>query len=532
MGITLKNAMKIGKFAECEVVAGHKGLHKEVEQVTVMEVPNIVNWLKGKELLLTSLFSIKDDEEALSTLIPSLKRAGVTALAIKPTKFLNSIPDNLLLQANQLDFPVIKIPEQVSYLDILTPVMHAIFNDKVVIQEDLEQASKILNEISINPQDIDVFINTLKYLTKNVITIESHFPFMKISKGDVDISPLTEIDKNELSLIKHPIKLKRKYGAQWVSCIVAPIIVDKRLYGNITCWELNSESLGLDIAILEKASSLLAIEFFRLKIKHEIDQQYKHEFIRDLLFNESMDEKDLRDRGENYQLFLNRRYVCALVQRDKNNSEFEEAMIMNKVESHVQDHFVGAIIGRIRSYLCMIIPIEESKESSFHQYCEQLFYDLSYLLGTPSMTCMGVGRSGQDVKGIRRSYFQAEQAVKFGYSRKQQREVIFYDDLGVYRLLHQLSEEKELEEFYKETVGRLVENDQNHDLNLVQTLKYYFQFNENLKLTSQEMFIHVNTLKYRIHKIELLTGYSLQKSDEKMMLYLGLKIYEMLTAPF
>jgi sugar diacid utilization regulator len=69
-----------------------------------------------------------------------------------------------------------------------------------------------------------------------------------------------------------------------------------------------------------------------------------------------------------------------------------------------------------------------------------------------------------------------------------------------------------------------------YDLNLVETLRLYFHYNENLKLTSQEMFIHVNTLKYRIHKIESHTGYGLQRPDEKMI-YQGLKIYEMLEAP-
>ena len=532
MGITLQNAMKIGKFAECEVAAGHKGLIRVIEQVTVMEVPNVVKWLKGKELLLTSLYSIKDDEGAQRSLIPYLKNAGVTALAIKPSNSLNNIPDIILEQAELLDFPVIKIPEQVSYVDILSPVMHAIFNEKVILQEDLDQANQILNEISLNSQGIDVFINTLEYLTKNVITIESRFPFMKMPVPPADISPLTEVEVNELSFIKHPISIKRKYGERWVSCIVAPIIVDRRLYGSITCWELRSEILGHDLAILEKASALIAIEFLRLKIKHDIEQQYKRDFIRDLLFNESLDDSDVSERGEKYLFSINKPYVCLLLWGEKNDSEFEEAMIINKVESHLQERFPGAIVGRIRKFFCMIAPMEEPKAASFHPYCKQLFHDLSYYLRNRSIACMGVGRTGLGVNGIRNSYSQAEQAVKFGFLKRQQNEVIFYDDLGVYRLLHQLPGKKELDEFYQETVGKLVEYDQHHDLNLVETLKQYFHCNENLKVTSQEMFIHVNTLKYRLHKIELLTGHSLQKSDGKMMLYLGLKMYEIVEVSF
>jgi PucR family transcriptional regulator, purine catabolism regulatory protein len=528
MGITLQNALKIGKFAECEVVAGHKGLSKIVENITIMEVPNIVKWLKGKELLLTSLYSVKDDEDAQGSLIQSLYDAGVTALAIKPFNSLESIPEVIVRSADQLGFPVIKIPEQVKYLDILSPVMHAIFDDKIVIQEDLEQASHILNEISLNSQGIDVFINTLGYLTKNVITIDSRFPFRKMPKPDVEISPLTQEEIYELGFIKHPIRLKRKYGDEMVSCIVAPVIVDGQLYGNITCWEMNSDFIGIDIAILEKASTLLALEFLRLKVQYDIEHQYKNDFMRELLFNESMNEKDLIEWGEKYHLSSDKKYICMLLSGEKNSLEFEKLMKLNEVDYIIQKRWKKVIVGRIRNFICIIFPLEELGEQSFKLHCETLFNHLKYYSGSRFEARMGVGRVNHGVNGIRSSYFQAEQAIKLGISTKAMKEVIYYDDLGVYRLLNLLAGEKELNDFYKETVGKLAEYDLNHDLNLVETLRMYVHYDENLKVTSQKMFIHVNTLKYRIQKIELLTGYSLHNTDGKMMLYVGLKIHEML----
>jgi purine catabolism regulator len=141
---------------------------------------------------------------------------------------------------------------------------------------------------------------------------------------------------------------------------------------------------------------------------------------------------------------------------------------------------------------------------------------------------MGVGRVCKGVKGLRKSFYQAEQAIKLQNQVIKSRKILLYDDLGVYRLLGQLAEGKELSDFYEDTVGKLVKYDENHDLKLVETLKAYFQQNENLKETSQSLFIHVNTLKYRIQKISSITGYPLNHSDGKMMLHLGLKIYEML----
>ncbi|MCP3742780.1 PucR family transcriptional regulator ligand-binding domain-containing protein, partial [Rossellomorea sp. BNER] len=297
MGITLQSAMKIGKFTKCEVVAGNSGLSRKVENITIMEVPNVVKWLKGNELLLTSLYSIKDDLDAQGTLIQRLESSGVAALAIKPFHSLECIPEVMLENADRLGFPIIKIPEQVKYLDILSPVMNAIFNNKIVLHKDLEQASRILNEISLNSQGFEAFINTLSYLIKNDVTIESRFPFMNLPKHQVEISPLTSEQIHELAFIKHPIRLQRQLEGENVSCIVAPVMVDGILYGNITSWEKRSEQIGVDLAILEKASSLLALEFLRLKVSFDIEKQYRNEFIRELLFNETITQNDLIEWG-------------------------------------------------------------------------------------------------------------------------------------------------------------------------------------------------------------------------------------------
>lgn len=530
MGITLQDALKIGKFMECEVIAGHSGLLNIIENITIMEVPDIVQWLKGKELILTSLYSIKDDEDAQNSLIEKLYNAGATALAIKPFHCIETIPESMLHKANEFGFPVIRIPDAVKYLDILSPVTHAILNNKVVLQEDLEQASSILNEISLNSQGIEVFVDTLKYLTKNIITIESQLPFMKIPKLDVNIPPLTKEEISELAIIKHPIRLKRLYGDEIIHCIVAPVIVDHEVYGNITCWERDSKNSEMDLAILEKASRLLSLEFLKLKVKYDVEQQYKNDFIRELLFNTSMHDSDLIEWGQKYSLSNNQKYICILLSLDNESLKNESFMKINDIDSVISKKWDEVLVGHVRDFTCIIFPLEEPAELSFKHQCEAIHGHIKSHLGGRFILRTGIGRVHQGIKGIREGFFQAEKAIKLRTSSKKIKEIIYYDDLGIYRLLNQLVGEKELISFYEDTVGKLVDYDMKNDLNLIKTLEYYFYNNENLKVTSKELYIHVNTLKYRLGRIEALTGYSLRYSDEKTMLYVGLKIHELSTS--
>src|SRR5690606_28289770 len=140
-------------------------------------------------------------------------------------------------------------------------------------------------------------VENVSTITKNDVTIESEFSFINTPVSKLPISPLTEAAKHELSIIKRPIRYERKYGKEFVPCVVAPIIVDGAYCGNITCWAVKSEHLTMDLAILEKASSLLSLEFLRLKVKYDMEQQYKNDFMRELLFNETISENDLIEWG-------------------------------------------------------------------------------------------------------------------------------------------------------------------------------------------------------------------------------------------
>lgn len=72
MGVTIREAMQVGGLLRCKVVAGESALDKEIQYITVMEVPDVIQWLKGNELLLTSLYAIKDDLQAIQNLVPQL----------------------------------------------------------------------------------------------------------------------------------------------------------------------------------------------------------------------------------------------------------------------------------------------------------------------------------------------------------------------------------------------------------------------------------------------------------------------------
>lgn len=527
MGLTLRNVMKLGKFNECEVIAGHKGLSRVVERVTIMEVPEIVQWLKNKELILTSLFAIKDDYGAQSKLIQELYAADASALAIKPFQFMDKIPDAIIDHANELDFPIIFIPDHVKYLDILYPVMHQIFNDKVVLQEDVEHASTILREISLNNQGVDVFAENLEYLIKNDITIESEFPYIRSTISETKVTPLSNDEIYELSVLQRPLQINREYDDKTVACIVSPIIVDGDYYGNITSWSINNEHLSSDLVILEEASTLLSLEFLKLKVKHDVAQQYENDFMRELLFSQNIRERSILEWGEKYNITKDTSYICMLFSAgftDSQNKDYEK-LKDDKINAIVKKMLPDALAGYIRNGICVITPA--SGDNNLNHVFQELYDRIQQFIGSDYTLFLGVGRQETGPQGIQKSFQQADQALYLLETINHSSGMIYYDDLGVYRLINLLRDSKELRDFYNEKMAGLLNNDKKNEL--FHTIRTYFHHNEILKTTAESLYIHVNTLKYRLKKIEEITGCDLKTTEGKINLFLSLKIHDIMT---
>ncbi|MEQ6390634.1 PucR family transcriptional regulator ligand-binding domain-containing protein [Bacillaceae bacterium S4-13-58] len=525
MAITLRQALKIGGLRKCKVVAGSKGLDRSLTYVTIMEVPDIVKWLKGEELLLTSLYPIKDDEIAVTNLVKDLHKKGTSALAIKPHRFVDDIPEIILREAEKFDFPIIEIPEEVSYLDILSPVMNAIFDKKVVIQDDLEQAYRLLDEIKLSNGGIKHLKDTLKHLIKYDITIDSFIPYLNVPAPDIDILPISDDQKNELEIIQRPIRLYRwnKVEGKKQECIVAPVFIEGRLFGAISCVGVENDFLEVDLAILERASTVLSLQFMRDKAKYELEQQFKTDFFRELLYSQVQHEETILDKGKMFGFDLQKNYLFLYIEINTEEIGMNYyAELVNKLEFFCSQLENGIIIGTVQNGLYILYPSINKSKDRLRRDIDLISKEIAK---ESLVVTIGIGRAASNISEIREGFEQSRQAVLLGKNLFKEKNIIFYEDLGVYRLLAEIKNTTELQKFHEESMGSLIEYDKHHDLDLIHSLIVYFENNESMSKTAKALFIHINTMKYRIQRIKMLTNLDPKNSEDKLILQIGLKIH-------
>jgi sugar diacid utilization regulator len=142
---------------------------------------------------------------------------------------------------------------------------------------------------------------------------------------------------------------------------------------------------------------------------------------------------------------------------------------------------------------------------------------------------VGIGNPYKDLKMMKQSLNEAELAINSAKCQGLDDTITRYKDIGIYGLLFSIKNKKVLENYYLDVLGPIAENDASiKDISSIQLLETYLNENCNITVTAEKLFLHRNTLKYRIKKIEDLLKCDLHNFDDCIKVKMALYINKML----
>jgi len=159
-----------------------------------------------------------------------------------------------------------------------------------------------------------------------------------------------------------------------------------------------------------------------------------------------------------------------------------------------------------------IVLVKELKTNFDIKGVEKMAESIADTVNTEFFTTVsiGIGTPVDTIKDLARSYKEAQIALEVGKIFDNENDIVFYDNLGIGRLIYQLPTTL-CEMFLKEVFrhGSL----ESLDRETLATIQCFFENNLNVSETSRKLFIHRNTLVYRLEKIRKLTGLDLREFD-------------------
>lgn len=390
-GITLQEVLELLPQNSINILTGEKNLKRLVTGVTLIETPDVGNWVRGGELLLTTGYIYRDHPQQLLELIKQLHNKKAAALGIKLNRYLASLPEEILNIARELDFPIFTIlTDKPTFIDIISKVY-----------ERLEEQKALQH---VHDKLLDNFLKELLFqdLTGKRDLVSEGALLYKIS-----------LDKPKAVFLLKGVFHKDELPSY------------KRLAFEATGSRLITKYRPDKLALLAEVPAKDATKEAAFKMATSLQQSYK--------------------------------------------SRYPDSQIE-----------------------------------------------------------VGISRFYTDLLKLRLALIEAEKCLTIGKAVWPDRHLFHYEDMGFYRLIVNQTKLEELKAFYQDTLEPLVSYDEDNQTCLVPTLEEYLKHNGSITLTAQSLFVHYNTVKYRIGQIEELLGTSLKDAEVRFNLQVALKVRQLL----
>ena len=241
----------------------------------------------------------------------------------------------------------------------------------------------------------------------------------------------------------------------------------------------------------------------------------KDNFIKNLLLDNLL-LVDIYSRAKKLHIENNIRRIVYLIEtnidKDMNIVEIVRSIFPAKTKD-----FVTAVDEH------SIILVKELREKETMDEIEKIARMISDTLSTELniKVYISIGTVVSDLKDVSRSYKEAKMALEVGKIFESDQYIVNYEKLGIGRLIYQLPLSL-CKMFMKEVLHGLTMDD--FDEETLATVNKFFENNLNVSETSRQLYIHRNTLVYRLDKLQKMTGLDLRNFDDAIIFKITLMV--------
>lgn len=543
--LTLREALVLPVFATSELVAGSEGIDNEINWVHIVDIPEAhYEWQRRGVLLLTAGYGLRDNPERMSTLIPKLVEQGFAGMVLAVGYYFDHAPEAIRDAAERLSFPVIEVPRDILFIEITEAILERIVNRQYTLLQHSSAISEELTQLVLRGAGLSDLATTLADLIGRSVTIEdASFRIIADAQvGPVDAGRLESVERGrtppELSqrLIEAgiyerllsqmgPVRLPPIPGTGMeMERLVAPIIVDREIYGYIWVIIDGEPPSELDERAIGHAATVAALMIFKDKAVRRAEEAQRGDLLERLLQG-PLNSVALDEQARRLQ-FRPERSQQVLIVRGESAGKGTNRTLLDAIESWLGRRSIAHLAAWRGNRLVLVIECGRGVDGK--EIAGRLHADLNH---PGSRLLIGVGRPcmPDEVRreGIRRSYEEANEASEIALATGSQDGVSVFEELGLLHWLYQLPPRAAEDSIFSVAVTRLAAYDVERNAELLKTLEAFLEHNGSLVDTAEALYIHRNTLLHRLERIKTLCGMDLRTAWQRLNLFAALKAYQL-----
>ncbi|NLK38639.1 MAG: PucR family transcriptional regulator [Clostridiales bacterium] len=270
----------------------------------------------------------------------------------------------------------------------------------------------------------------------------------------------------------------------------------------------------------EKITTILAISLSN--IKNLYDEKYdKCSFIKNIILDNILP-SDIYIKSKELRFNAEEIRIVYLIKFHGKTDMLPFEMVQNMFPDKNRDYVIS--IGEYD-----IVLVKELQPGFDMKDVENIAVTIAETLNSEFYTKVSIGISTavDNIKDLARAFKEAQVALEVGKVFDTEKNIVSYENLGIGRLIYQLPTtlcEMFLQEVFKK--GSL----DSLDRETLMTVQSFFENNLNVSETSRKLFVHRNTLVYRLEKIRKLTGLDLREFEHAITFKVALMVKKYLTS--
>jgi PucR family transcriptional regulator, purine catabolism regulatory protein len=518
--------LTVGSLVEglgLELAAGQSASATPVRWVHITELQDPTPWLSGGELLLTTGLQVKSDDE-LRAFVRRLEKHGLAGLGFGTGFTHEELPAALLDESTKLGFPLFEVPYDVPFIALTERAMTRLVNEQYEVLQRGIAIHKRLERLVLEERGLDEVVRALAATTGGAVWVLS-------ARGETIASKLfrRELPGDALEHVREEVRRRLAHDAVEFApdhpeiagrSLVLPVSI--RGHGGPQAWLVAARDAGglgdFERLILQQAVTVVALELMRQRAMRDTERRLAGDVLAEALTGR-LSESELAVRLRPFGVGAS---AAVLVFSAENGGAATSAE--GDLDRFLADAGVGALVASREALLCAVVDVREGVDpiAIAGRAREALQPEHGELRAAASRPA--------PVGSLRRSFHEARCALEaVALANGNSPPVASYRDLGAFQLLLSLQDDDALRLYCDSVLGPLEDASGEYGDELIRSLEAYIEQNGQWEKAARELYCHRHTLRYRIRRVEQLTGRDLSSARDRIEFWLALRARELVT---
>jgi purine catabolism regulator len=525
---------------DVRVLAGEAGLDLPVRWVHISELIDPTPWLSGGELLLTTGMQLETPEHQRE-FVNRLADRQLAGVGFGTGFQHDAVPDELLRVAAERQLPVFEVPYELPFIAVTEAAFSQLVNEQYAVLRRALAAQERLERIVLSERGLEALVSALAALIGAAVVVFD-------ARGEPMMQHVFRrgLDAETLASLQAEVgeRARRREARAFVPSVehgnrglALPVLADGGPPGAggqqraPEAWLLALKDSGpltdFDRLTLHQAVTIVALELLRTRVAGDTERRLAGDLL-DAMVAGELAGGELTRRLAPFGLADS---VAALVLVRTDNARGSTEAAEAALRHGLREEAVRALAASSGSSVCALVP--GRAEDELFTLAERVAQHASEELN--ASVRVGVGRA---VPGgeARRSFHEARcalEALSLGaYANAngntpangaRRAEVATYKQLGSFQLLLSLQDDEALRLFCDSILGPIEASEGHYGGELMRSLEAFIEENGQWERAARRLYCHRHTLRYRIRRVEELTGRNLASARDRIEFWLALR---------